>query len=762
MYKKIIKYVLVSLVLILSIRSMDIFAQESTPVTYANELEVATPIHEVFPDPNLAQKITTLLNKDNANEVITQSELDTITTLEIYWESITTLQGLNYLSNLQTLFLVGAYIEDISYLGPLSNLTNLALDFNRIEDITPLENLTRLEILGISNNLIIDISAFSHLVNLKSLDINFNRIEDLSPLSTETYQNLESLNFAVNKITDISALDNDRFPALLSLNIAGNSVTDLMPLENITTLKALDFASNKVESIEVLSSLPNLIQIWGDYNQITNISSLNGFNDIHVASFEDQLITSNAMDFVSSVSVTNLISGLDGKKITPSTISNNGYSNTNTITWDNLDFSTMEVNYTFSESLAPLGVTYGTFSGTVIQPFNPVQVSPIIYELSGGVNNVNNPSEYIEGEGVSYLYPATREGHIFMGWVNGDIQPIDSISSTAVGPQYVWATWRTNTAPVLEVKENIDWEINQPGFNPKNYILVISDGEDLGLGIEDVVISPGPYPTDKIGTFTVYYSLTDSDGNTTHAQMLVNVVDTTAPILTVEHEEITLYTNTSEYSTLTQDKLLERVGVNVSDNSLETIQVTTNYDELIPLVPGKEPGKKYTLVISAKDTAGNESTKEVIITVIDNTPPKLTTKNVSYTKGNVVTKAQFLKESIVALSDDYSSIENITTTTDFESVVLFHKVGVYNVTVTAVDEVGNSVTNIVEVTIEETKSPSKPTDNNSNTDKPKTTNPKTEEILPNTGKDISNTLELSILLISLGMTIIFLKRKIFN
>ncbi len=53
----------------------------------------------------------------------------------------------------------------------------------------------------------------------------------------------------------------------------------------------------------------------------------------------------------------------------------------------------------------------------------------ITYNLDGGVNESNAPTEYVEGEGVSSLPKPTKEGYIFKGWYKGE-EKVNSISIT--------------------------------------------------------------------------------------------------------------------------------------------------------------------------------------------------------------------------------------------------------------------------------------------------------------------------------------------
>ncbi|MBC1908174.1 LPXTG cell wall anchor domain-containing protein [Listeria innocua] len=161
-------------------------------------------ISVIFPDAALAEVIRNTLGKSSVDDVVTQAELDTITTVTAQSKGVVDISGvenltrvgwltfnfnkisdlspvkdLKYLYNLQ---LSGCEISDISSLSNLKTLKNLYLRDNNISDISPLANLTMLNSLSLENNEISDISSLSKLVQVTLLELNNNQISDVSPL----------------------------------------------------------------------------------------------------------------------------------------------------------------------------------------------------------------------------------------------------------------------------------------------------------------------------------------------------------------------------------------------------------------------------------------------------------------------------------------------------------------------------------------------------------------------------------------------------
>jgi len=115
------------------------------------------------------------------------------------------------------------------------------------------------------------------------------------------------------------------------------------------------------------------------------------------------------------------------------------------------------------------------------------------------------------------------------------------------------------------------------------------------------VSSSGSVDTDTVGTYTITYSVTDSDSNEVNATRTVNVVDTTAPV-------ITLYGVNP--MTISQGESYADAGATASDSVDGTLSPTTISNTVDTTLAGS-----YSVVYKATDTAGNEvnATRTVIV-----------------------------------------------------------------------------------------------------------------------------------------------------
>jgi Leucine-rich repeat (LRR) protein len=220
-----------------------------------------------FEDQNLEATIREVL--DQPAKDLHASSLSKITELDLSGRGITSLSGIEYLSNLTILNLENNKVKDVSPLARLRKLRKLNLrtnDLIRLEDVN-FESLANAPLthLNLDNNAVVrengqriwlsDIRVLSNFSSLQELTLSENKITDISPLST--LSNLKSLSLQYNLIEDISPLRRSRF--LKTLNLGNNKITDLTPLAELYRLVNLDLRSNKnIASLRPLEDLTRL------------------------------------------------------------------------------------------------------------------------------------------------------------------------------------------------------------------------------------------------------------------------------------------------------------------------------------------------------------------------------------------------------------------------------------------------------------------------------------------------------------------------
>ena len=222
-----------------------------------------------IPDPNLRAAINRQLGKADG-AVITSEEMNKLHTLDRRSMGIIDLTGLEYATNLRSLFLWNNPTPDLSPIAGLTQLHSIGLGGNSVSDLSPLVGLTNLRNLYLPNNSVTDLSPLVGLINLRTLDLQNNSITDITPL--RGLFNLRQLYLNGNSVTDLSPLAG--LTNLRDLYLGGNSVTDLSPLVGLANLSNLHLNGNSVTDITPLRGLFNLYALDLQDNSISDLTPL--------------------------------------------------------------------------------------------------------------------------------------------------------------------------------------------------------------------------------------------------------------------------------------------------------------------------------------------------------------------------------------------------------------------------------------------------------------------------------------------------------
>ncbi|MDH7599728.1 MAG: leucine-rich repeat domain-containing protein [Sedimentisphaerales bacterium] len=258
-----------------------------------------------IPDPGLKAAIEEAIGRPDPSA----EDMLLLTDLSAGSRQIRDLTGIEYASNLRSLYLAFNHITDlkplsglynlreldlsrneITDIGPLSGLTgleNLDLDYNRINDLRPLKDLSNLYRLDLDSNLIEDLSALAGLVGLEELWLCSNRIVDLGPLAL--LSNLKRLDLESNMIVDLSPIAG--LGDLQELWLGMNRIVDISPLSGLVCLRRLDLRSNLIEDVSGLSGLTNLEILDISGNQISNIGTLSVLSGLWYLSIANNRIS---------------------------------------------------------------------------------------------------------------------------------------------------------------------------------------------------------------------------------------------------------------------------------------------------------------------------------------------------------------------------------------------------------------------------------------------------------------------------------------
>ena len=210
------------------------------------------------------------------------------------WASVTNLSGLEYATNLESLWLDRARPSTFSPLSGLARLQSLSLEYLGTQDLSGIASLSTLTNLDLYSSLLTNLGCLGALTNLVCLDVSWNRVSD--PTALAGLPRLQYLDLSGNPLGDGSVLANltnlcgslyvesvvsmtniqclGGLTNLTSLSIYENAVTDVGPLSNLTSLAALDLGYVPVRDFSALSSLTNLQILYVQGTSLSNLSRL--------------------------------------------------------------------------------------------------------------------------------------------------------------------------------------------------------------------------------------------------------------------------------------------------------------------------------------------------------------------------------------------------------------------------------------------------------------------------------------------------------
>ena len=149
---------------------------------------------------------------------------------------------------------------------------------NQISDLEPISGLVELRTLGLSGNPVSDLQPISGLVELRTLDLNYSQVSDLEPISQ--LAELTHMALANSNVEDLRPLSG--LTALVDLQLFGNRLSDLSPLAGLGRLRELDVSRNPVRDLSPLRSLPELRRLSANNVRTSDTSWLADLADLEL------------------------------------------------------------------------------------------------------------------------------------------------------------------------------------------------------------------------------------------------------------------------------------------------------------------------------------------------------------------------------------------------------------------------------------------------------------------------------------------------
>jgi len=122
------------------------------------------------------------------------------------------------------------------------------------------------------------------------------------------------------------------------------------------------------------------------------------------------------------------------------------------------------------------------------------------------------------------------------------------------------------------------------------------------------VTSSGSVDTSTLGSYIITYTATDLSGNTASAIRVVNVVDTTAPVVTVTGD----------------NPATVELGGTYTDAGATSTDASASYAVVTTGTVDTDTVGEYTLTYTSTDSSGNAGTATRTVNVVDTTAPVVT------------------------------------------------------------------------------------------------------------------------------------------
>ncbi len=291
---------------------------------------------------------------------------------------------------------------------------------------------------------------------------------------------------------------------------------------------------------------------------------------------------------------------------------------------------------------------------------NPTTLAATIPSISSPGVDANSPIITLNGLTPQIIEQGAGYTELDAITNDGSTITINSANFTdAIGTYHIYYD-STDTAGnnAIQVSRTVNVVDTTPpvitlnGTNPQT----IEQGEgytELGAITNDsstITINSANF-TDLVGTYYIYYDSTDAFNNTAQVIRTVNVVDTTAPVITL---------NGTNPQTIEQGAGYTELGAITNDSSTITIN-STNFTDLVGT---------YTIYYDSTDASNNTAIQVIrTVNVVDTTPPTFVSTVLNEGTGTLtITFSEIINASSInsigfSIRDNNTSTSTITLST---------------------------------------------------------------------------------------------------
>jgi len=215
----------------------------------------------------------------------------------------------------------------------------------------------------------------------------------------------------------------------------------------------------------------------------------------------------------------------------------------------------------------------------------------------------------------------------------------------------------------------------------------IDNSSSDNCSIDNLTLDIDTFDCSSLGENLVTFTATDASGNQSSATAVVTVEDNLAP--TVVTQDITVELDETGSVSISVEDIDNGSSDNCSLTNLSLDITEFTCDNL----------GENTVTLTGEDEFGNSASATAVVTVEDNLAPSLTTQDITLDLAGNASISILPNDVLDQVTDNCTNSENITLSLDVDT---FTSTGTYTVSLTGVDEEGNSISMSAQVVVDDT------------------------------------------------------------
>jgi hypothetical protein len=296
-----------------------------TSVKSLDALKYSTNLEELIINHTLITEIDpvvnfTALEKFHFNHTEVDSlnplaEIFTLKDLEMASTKVDNLDAIQHLTSLERLDFSGTPVNDLTPLTGLKNIFFLKVENTQIENLQPLKDLSGLHFLFADQTKIADLSPLNGLPELSKIYCDKTGVTrqeaisfmDKNPNTLVIYESADLISWweklplawrdvfskSVSLVSNPSKEELHQIIKIKTINIAGNTrIQSLDPLSNLSQLKEIYCQGTSIDNLEALRSLADLRILNFTDTKVKDISPLASLTKLGKLTFDRTLVSS--------------------------------------------------------------------------------------------------------------------------------------------------------------------------------------------------------------------------------------------------------------------------------------------------------------------------------------------------------------------------------------------------------------------------------------------------------------------------------------